>query len=160
VADRRRRRAGRGGAADLKARALAHGVCVLKPPLSSSGTAAGTAGDYKNAKAKKWPRHEEGAVANRFYAGKAACSGQTELGVLAAVALGLLGFVAVRLKSITSLLPRAASEVNVWLGMQTTDALLPQRHPIEEARIPGPKCKPAFHLRPLGPPKRASDAPL
>jgi hypothetical protein len=46
------------------------------------------------------------------------------------------------------------------LSTDTTDTLLPQRHPIEEARIPGPKCEPAFHLRALGPPKRASDAPL
>jgi hypothetical protein len=67
-----------------------------------------------------------------FYAGQAACSGQTELDVLAAVALGLAGFVAVRLKSITSLLPRAASEVNVWECRAPThfsrSAILSKRH--------------------------------
>ena len=77
-----------------------------------------------------------------FYAGQAACSGQTELDVLAAVALGLVGFVAVRLKGITSLLPRAEGSLRGQrLGMQTTDALLPQRHPIEEAFFASPQAK-------------------
>jgi hypothetical protein len=122
----------------------------------------GTAGNYKNAKAKKVaPPGRRHGCKSIFYAGQAACSGQTELDRCSGCGCprpgGLRGSA---LEGHNKLASEDSLRRGQRLGMQTTDALLPQRHPIEEARIPGPKGKPAFHLRPLGPPKRASDAPL
>ena len=108
-------------------------VCAcLSPRLVPAALPLVQLGITKTQKRKSGLARKKARLQIVFYAGQAACSGQTELDVLAAVALGLVGFVAVRLKGITSLLPRAASEVSVCECRPPThfsrSAILSKRH--------------------------------